>query len=91
MATKEHDEPASPNVNTEPLTVHDPDDTAKVNAPLPDPPLVVRDREAPYVPVIEVMVSGLCEIRAMVSGADTYVTAYRFAFAGFKTAVGVMV
>ena len=56
VATTEHDDPASPKVSSEPITKHEPEDTAYETEPVPEPPDVVRESTEPYVPEVEVMV-----------------------------------
>lgn len=75
----EQAEPASPNVSTEPNTKHEPDDTAYDTAPEPEPPDVFSVRPTPYVPEVVLMVSGLCETRAIVRVPLFLVSEYRLA------------
>jgi hypothetical protein len=74
VAVTVQDEPASPNVNVLPDTEQVPE-ALYDTAPDPEPPDDVNDTAAPYVPDVDVTVNALCEIRAIVKGAETYVTA----------------
>ena len=66
VARTTHDEPASPGVNVEPETVHVPDTTCHVTAPVPEPPDDVSARFEPNVADVEVTDKEDCEIRLIV-------------------------
>ena len=65
VAVTEHNEPASPGVRVDPDTVHVPDATVHVTAPVPLPPDVVNDNACPYVAEVDVTVKVACAVRAI--------------------------
>ena len=66
VARTTHDEPASPGVNVAPDTVHVPDTTCHVTAPVPEPPDDVKVNDDPYVADVDDTVNDDCEMRLIV-------------------------
>lgn len=72
VARTTHEEPASPGVNTAPLTVHVPDTTVHETEPVPLPPEVVSDNAWPYVADVDDTDNAACATRLIIN--DPFVT-----------------
>lgn len=75
VARTVQEEPASPGVRVEPVTVHVPSMICHVTAPVPLPPDDVKDRVDPYVAVVDETVSAAWAALLMVTAVSAEFTA----------------